>query len=243
MIHQDLGPLEILNGALSIGVVIIAVICGVIIISKYFEFKRREFLLIGITAIILVEPWWPSALSTVLLLIFNIEITEHFYFFLGNAFIPVGLIGWSFALTDLIFEKQKKILQISGILYGVAFEMHFLYAFFFNISSIGQLRGPNDVEYHYVMTGFLFSVVIFVFTTGLLFAKESLKADNPEIQLRGKLLVYGFSAFAIGATLDALIPLSAINLLITRFILISCAIGLYGGFIMPQWIRKLFLRE
>ncbi|MHA1489264.1 MAG: hypothetical protein ACTSRI_06380 [Promethearchaeota archaeon] len=85
--------------------------------------------------------------------------------------------------------------------------------------------------------------MLIILITGLLFGRETFKSDDPEIKLKGKMLILAFPSFAIGAILDATIPFTAITLIIVRLILISSSIEFYGGFILPKWMKKLLLKQ
>lgn len=237
-----LDPLDIFSGTFSILAVIIATLVGIIIISKYFHYQRKEFLLVGLTSLILVEPWWPSAISICCYFLIGQGIPITLYFFLGNAFIPIGIMSWLLALVNLIFEKRKQLLLALGFIYSIAFEVHFLYSLLTNPLSIGSMRGAVDVEYTNIMKGFLFSVVIYILVTGTVFAMHSIKSTNPEVKLKGQILLIGFISFSVGAFIDALLLLTPLTLIVARGILISCAVELYGGFIMPAWMRKVFIK-
>ena len=52
---MTLEPMEILSGSLSLAAIVLSFFIGLKIASKYFEHKRREFLLVGITGIILTR--------------------------------------------------------------------------------------------------------------------------------------------------------------------------------------------
>ena len=58
-----LSGLEYLQGGLTLAFVLISLILGIIIISKYFNYKNRQLLLVGLTWIFLVSPYWPDAIS------------------------------------------------------------------------------------------------------------------------------------------------------------------------------------
>lgn len=238
-----LDSVQILSGAMSLLVVIIAIYVGFRILAKYFEYKKREFLFVGVTSFILVEPWWPSATSFLVITITGKAISSQLYFFLGNAFIPVGLILWIAAFTDLLYKEKQKLFLAIIILFSAAFELIFFYFLFTNVEMIGELISPVETEYKYFVLGFLLAIVLIIWITGIKFARASMKTDNPELKLKGKMLIYAFTAFSVGALLDSAFPLTFITLLITRLILLSCSIGFLGGFILPNWMRKLFLRE
>ena len=85
----------------------------------------------------------------------------------------------------------------------------------------------------------MFIVVFFI--TGVKFALETMKIDDPETKLKGKLLLIAFPSFCIGGFLDASISTTALTLIIFRLILMSSTIEFYGAFVLPNWIKKRLL--
>jgi len=66
--------------------------------------------------------------------------------------------------------------------------------------------------------------------------------------LKGKFIILAMLFFAIGTGLDGLKPILfpdyiGLVLVINRLILISSAITFYIGFTLPNWVKKLFLKE
>jgi hypothetical protein len=47
----------------------------------------------------------------------------------------------------------------------------------------------------------------------------------------------------VGSILDILSASSIVLLTLARIILILASIELYGGFILPNWMQKIFLKE
>jgi len=241
-----LSELTILSGVFSIIVVVIYTYVGLRIAAKYLELKQKVFLFVGITWIGLASPWWPSSVSFLLALIEGgngLQDTPEIYFMIGNVMIPLFLLLWMLALTDLIYQDKRKIIIILILIYGVAFEAVFFWLLFTDINAVGVLQGPVDVEYQTFVEIFLISVLVILIITGVLFGRESLRSDNPEIKLKGKLIIASIILFDIGAAMDSGLPLTEITLIIARILLILSAIGFYGGFILPDWMKKLFLKQ
>jgi len=98
------------------------------------------------------------------------------------------------------------------------------------------------MNYKLIINLFLFSLLILFIITGTMLARESLKSDDPEVKLKGKLLFLAFYSFIIGSILDIFSSTSILLLTIARIVLISSAFTFYGGFILPNWMKKIFLR-
>ena len=240
---MELTPLELINGIFSIIFVSISIILGLTIASKYFKYKQKTLLLVGFTWIGLTSIWYSSSLSVLLILTTGAGIEDNLYMFLGNAILPITSFIWMVAFTDLLYkEKQKLILLIFGI-YSAAFEIYYLYFLFTNPTMLGEVLSPVDATYGLIVTAYQISMIILVLITGTLFGRSSLKSDNPEIKLKGKLLLFAIYFFIIGAVLEIFSHISIIILIVGRLILISSAFEFYGGFILPNWMKKLLLKE
>lgn len=139
-------------------------------------------------------------------------------------------------------EKQLLILLIIGI-YIIIFYAIFLYYVLTDPLLIAEKISPVDTAARSpVMAIFLIIFVVIFLITGVKFALETIKIDDPETKLKGKLLLIAFPSFCISGFLDASIPTTALTLIIFRLILISSSIEFYGGFILPNWMKKAFLK-
>ena len=88
--------------------------------------------------------------------------------------------------------------------------------------------------------------------TGVIFAQKSVKLEDREVRLKGKLLRAAFITFAVAAILDSLLgtifenpadPLLAIMVVVVRILLILSALEFYGGFLLPRWMKEIFMKK
>ncbi len=240
---MPLEALDFYNGLTALIVVIISVIVGVKLISKYFKFKNREYILVGLTWIFFVEPWWPPTVAFLLILLINETIPLEIYYTIGVIFIPFTLLCWLTAFTDLVYKEKQKIILLIFTVEGIIFEILFFYFLYTNPSVIVERVGLIDGEYKSFALIYLFSVLGVFIITCIIFAKESLKIDDPTVKLKAKFLILAIISFTIGTALDGLTPLNIITLFIYRTLVISSAMEFYCGFFLPERVKKLFLRE
>jgi hypothetical protein len=240
---MSLNPLDTVNGVFSLIFVAISLLIGFIILSRYFKYKERIYFLVGATWIFISEPWWPSSLSFIVALSNGIGINEMAYFLIGNLFVPLAIILWLLAFTEFLYIEKRKLILLTFAVIGVIFEILFFIFLFVNLDLIGTLTPPVDVRYNSFIMIFLIIFLCIVVITGFLFANLSLKSEDPEVKLKGKLLIIAYISFAVGALLDSSIPLDEVTIIITRLILITSAIFWYGGFILPKFMKKLLLRK
>ena len=241
---MNLEPLVFLNGILSTITVAIGAIVGIIIASRYFKYKRKEFMYIGLAVIGIYQPWWPTAVDFFSILFFNRSLTPTEYFIISTVCIPFFIVIWMVAITYMFDLTNKKVLPITFLIISVVGS---LYVFIFALidpKQIGTLTGYFNVEYEIITMGYLLFILLSIVVSGILFSVQSLNSDNPEIRLKGKLLITGFICYLVGGFMDAgTIHLTELTLIITRSILITSAILFYLGFLLPNYVKKLFLRE
>jgi hypothetical protein len=78
---------------------------------------------------------------------------------------------------------------------------------------------------------------------GFIFSYKALRSDKPDIKLKGKFLVIAFILFTFGSILETFVPLTQITVVIYRCILILSSMSFYIGYILPDWIKKIFLKK
>ena len=230
------------NKILSL-IIIISVIVGLKIASKYVEHKQKTFILVGITWIGVVTPWYPSSVSFLLILITGEALNPLIYFILGISLTPLFMFVWLTAFTEFLYKDKQKIILILYSITCVIFEIFFFYFLFVDPSQIGELIGPVNVEYKTFVLFYVLFLVIILEITGILFARESLKSDKPEIRLKGKLLILAFLTYAVAGLVDGLLPIHIVTVVIMRLLAISSALEFYGGFCLPKWMENIFLKK
>ena len=240
---MTLSILDTLNGIFSLIFVAISLFVGFIILSRYFKYKERVYFLVGATWVLIASPWWPSSLSFLVALSNGTGIASEAYFLIGNIFVPLAVALWLLAFTEFLYSERRKLILSVFTIIGLTFEILFFVFLFVNSDLIGELNGAVDVNYKSFIMIFLISHLLIVVVTGFLFANLSLKSKDPEVKLKGKLLVIAYITFSVGALVDSSIPLNEVLIIITRLILIISAFCWYGGFLLPKWLKKCFLKK
>jgi hypothetical protein len=155
-------------------------------------------------------------------------------------------------------EKHKTALGLI-IIFSIIFEVTFFFLFFADINLIGEINPsiPFSADYGIFLTVIMLVSTIILLTTGLHFAQTSKKSETKEIRLKGKLLQAAFIMFSIASVLektarsimigivfqDPTEPLLLVMLAVVRVVLILSAFAFYGGFLLPRWMKELFLKE
>jgi hypothetical protein len=245
---------DYLQGSFSLIFVIISLIIGITILSKYSEFKNRLYILVGISWIGVANPWMPDSISFLMNLFVQRSLDIGWYFIIGNCFIPIALLTWLTAFTDMLYrDAQKKVITIT-IFLSIIFEIAFFALFFIDMDLIGVINPsrPFTVEFDIFITIYLLLVILVMLVTGVIFAQKSVKQEDREVSLKGKLLRAAFITFTLAAILDSLLgsifpdptdPLLAILVVAVRVLLIFSALEFYGGFLLPKWMKEIFMKK
>jgi len=236
-------PFDYISGSLSLGITIISLLVLCLVIYKYYTVREKNFIYFAIAMFILVEPWWPGAISFIITFFNNgMGLPDQTYRFIGNVFIPIGLFAWTMLCTDLIFTQKRKFLISFIVITGILFEVAFFIFFFNDPSTIGVMKGEVDIEYKWFTLAYLLGVVTYILFTGLAFGIETIRTGQPEFKLKGRLMIIGFTLFVVSAALDAMISINPEMLLITRSSVMFSIIILYFGFLMPKWLLDRLLK-
>ncbi|MBD3353370.1 MAG: hypothetical protein GF364_17950, partial [Candidatus Lokiarchaeota archaeon] len=231
------GTIEIVNGIFSLIFVVISLYVGLRIIAKYLRIKSSTLLFMGLTWIGLTSPWWGSSVSFILGTISGQGLSLQLYLFITLTPLPIFFSFYLKAITALLWkDKQSSILAIY-MLIGLLFDVFYILFIILAPEIIGRLELMTDIRFKSFTILYLILIIFSFLIFGVLFGKASLKAENPEIRLQGKMLIIAFISFSIGSILDSSLTLNFVTLPITRLILISSALEFYSGFILPDWLK------
>ena len=235
-------PFDYVNGVIGILALIISFYVALRIALTSFKYRDKNFILVGITGFIMSEPWWYSISAFITEAAFGFRIPGELGNLYGIPFQPIGIFTWLFAFTELVYKKQQKIILVLFSVYSIIFEIVFFIVFMNDPSLNGTFYGIHS---GIIPTGFMFSFLIIILVSGILFARESIKADDPEIKMKGRLIQFAIISYCIAAVLDAgviMFRFTPFLLISNRIVLILSAVAFYGGFLLPDWMKKILLK-
>lgn len=242
---EDLTPDDILYGSLSLILVVISIIVGLRILSKYFRYKQKTLIPVGLSWIFITSAWWVSAFSFVLLAIFDFRFNAFWYLFFENAFSPLALIFWIYSFTTLLYPKWKKIIFGTYLIICISFEIALIVMLNINTELIGT--GIEEGIFSSQLTAFAIAFQLFglltLTITGLIFSLHSLKSPDAKISWKGRFLLAAFLSFTIGSLVEALFLLDPLSLILVRILLIFSNLAFYFGFFLPDKIANVLLKE
>ncbi|TXT63298.1 MAG: conserved membrane protein of unknown function [Promethearchaeota archaeon] len=240
---MELELLEFLQGFFSLIFVIISIIIGMIILFKYIKFSKWELLVVGVAWSLMASGYYPDGINFILILFFDRTLSPPVYLLLATSFMVPALYLWTIFISDVFNLKHRKVILIILLIVSSIVESILFTLFIIDTNLVGTLINPFTADFSIFTQILIFSGLIGFVVLGFFFTKESLRTDDPEIKLKGKFLFVAFLSFMIGIILDVLLPLTPLTVVITRVILVSSSIEFYIGYILPDFIKKLLLKD
>jgi len=243
VIKLVLAPNDIINGTLALIFVGISVIVGLNFFFKYKKYKQNTLVYVGLTWIVMSEPWMGHSISFLFALFTGNGLSIQAIYFISATFIPIGLTAWLAAFKKFLAIDKKNIIIIIAIIGQVIFEVVFLYLLFTNPSMIALERSATDsINQPFILAYFLVVLLIFLIT-GMIFARKAIKSDKLDIKLKGKILFMAIIFYVVGGVWDGVFVSEGSLLIVSRIVLALSAVLFYYGFILPNWIKKIFIKE
>ena len=198
-----------LTETFSLIYILIAFIVSVHFIKNYYKTKKREIFLAGIALLGLPSPWIPAAITFLVFLLTNGTLNTELYLnstillvLFATAFSSLAVLAWAMIIPYFLNIKfSRKLISSIVLILVIVFDILLFYFFFNDLDMIGIFNGPFDYQWGLFLTIYYILIISYVLITGILFAREALSSDNPEIKLKGKLLLLAVISFAVGAFL------------------------------------------
>ncbi|MFX1363678.1 MAG: hypothetical protein ACFFCE_09280 [Promethearchaeota archaeon] len=231
---DQLSDIDRVNGIFALIFITISIIIGFRILLKYITLKRKELFTIGLAWIFLSSAWWGGAASFLWMIFTDERLSLIPFLIMSNMFIPIALICWIYSVVHIFYTESEKIITFLVIIVCAIYDLLILVFLFIDTDLVGHIEGDINAVPTLFPLIFQIGAILTALITGSLFSIKSIKIDDPEVKLKGKILLIGFISFSFAAFMDAIIADITVFLIITRIILISSSIEYYIGFFLPK---------
>lgn len=238
-----------INGLFSVIAFILVLILSGIVLSKAIKYKEKNLYYFFICVIFALSPWYPGIFGYIYWVFTNQLISYELYVVMQLFFVPIGLMAWLNIYTNvLLTEKKAMFLIIYGIISLIFISLFIYYLFLAPNAPVEELLVTVDLKnFDSIFVGFalLFSIIssFTVLGTGIHFSLSAIQKANDELlKWKGRFLLIGFICFTIDATFDAII-INQIIIIPLRILLLIAYFFWYAGFIMPDFLKKIILKD
>jgi len=217
---------------------------GIKIIKKYRTLKKKEFLFLGASWILMSSPWWWTIINFFTVIIFDYHLNDWIELLLANAIIPFAVIFWIYAYSFSMDLKYKKEFTILISMICLSYESTVLLLLYLNPDLLGYKIDSEIMVRTPLSFIFAISTALIIFITGVLFSINSIRSVDRETHLRGYFLLAAFSLITFCAGFDSFGWENIIIIIIIRSLLTLSSILFYFGFFFPITLSKnLILKE
>ncbi|MBN1214700.1 MAG: hypothetical protein JXA99_04585 [Candidatus Lokiarchaeota archaeon] len=233
---------DLLNGTLCLIFTVISITIGLVVALKYFKIKQKSLLYFGLAFIGIASLWMAKSISVIYTLLTQENFDSILFMLIGNIFLPIAFFFWILVFAELVYKKYKRILSLCFGIYSFIIEFSIIFFIITDLNQIGLFIPPIEVKNSLLFSIYYFSLIFLILITSIVFGKISFKSENPQIRLKGRLIMTGASLFFLGGIFEILSSIHIAIMIIGRLILIMSAISYYTGNLLPQWAKKIFLK-
>ncbi|TXT58006.1 MAG: conserved membrane protein of unknown function [Promethearchaeota archaeon] len=223
--------------------VIVTLIISGKMIYRGIKLELKTISYVGIEYFGVASCWFGVTFNFIIILFFNIIPPWELHFIAHGGIVSIAQIFWVFAMTELLPIKttQGKIIKILAIVFGLSVEILYIIIIFTNISWLGTPVAPIQIVYGWFSYIYLMGELIVFLSFGFWFVKESLRADDTKIRLKGKFLAFSFVIFTLASILEVFFQ--EIWIFVFARITVTCsAFFFYIGFLLPKKIENIFIK-
>ncbi|MFX1257397.1 MAG: hypothetical protein ACFFAN_06045 [Promethearchaeota archaeon] len=224
-------------------IIIISVIAVKMIIIS-FRVNNKAMLYAGLSHIGLAMAWSGCAFCFISIVFFNVIAPIELYFLFHGIYIPIALFFWT--ITCLILLKIKLTIRkwleiVLGIIFGIVLVIY-IAIIFIDATLLGTYSNEIQVNYSPFYEIFLLYCTIHAISIGFWLAIQASKSVDQRVRLKSKFIFSSYSIYAVAAFLEITILYMDV-IILARILMVFMSILFYGGFILPKWMEKLFLRN
>ena len=211
----------------------------------YFKSKNTVFIYAGISVFGTALPWSGPTVYFLSLLFFDDVPPMEVYFLLMGGFLPIASITWMITILELFDVKPPKVkyLKVFFIIFWLIIEVIYLTLVFTDTTLLGNLE-DNKLVINLAPFGQIFLLIglaqmlITTYMLGIYYWRS----DRKKIQVQGKIITFALCLFLIAVLLEIFMPTILMNI-VARILVMIYAFMYYGGFMMPEWLERLLIKE
>ena len=228
-------------------IIYLITLCGIGIKMglTYFNVKNKVFIYAGISVFGTALPWSGAAVYFLSLVFFDDVPPMEIYFLCLGGFLPIASITWMITILNLfeVNPTKEKLLKVISITFWLTIEVIYLTLVFTDTTLLGTLEDNKIVVNFAPFTQvFLLIALAQMLITTYMLGIYYWKSDRKKIQLQGKIITFAMCIFLTASLLEIFIPTIAMNV-VARILVMIYAYVYYGGFIMPEWLKRLILKQ
>ena len=184
-------------------------------------------------------------IASFFMIIFIKNPIDPIYYVISTSLMIGFLLFWLITFAELVFKDKKRLFMIISIIILSIFESIYYYLFIVYGQSalIVSVDRGLWVKSTLFVTFYLVLIFLIFLLTAIIFVTITLRSDNKEIRLKGRILLIGLICLVVGNFFESVVPLRGFFFILTRTFQILGVSLFYIGFSLPNWVKKIFKIE
>ncbi|MFX1257137.1 MAG: hypothetical protein ACFFAN_04730 [Promethearchaeota archaeon] len=241
---EDLTQLQIVDGIIGLIYPAVGITVGIIIASKYAKYKSKELLFVGLSLITSVISYLAIGITFIGIVFFDYVLDDTIFFILLIGFNCLGLIFWICAISLLIFTKKiKQIVSVYVIICAGMWIYTLLGRYVYTSWEVYKRVGPMDAEFSPVISLFSLFLLLSLLITGIMFCRECFKSDQLRVVWRGRFILIGLILYLIVVLFIVFNVTNLTLVIISRVILVIRIAFSYLGWLLPERVAKMLIKQ
>ena len=158
--------------------------------------------------------------------------------------LPIAFTFWIVAISKLFLLKTqfRNLVIVLSVIMNLIFGLFYVFFLFTDMSLIGYYSSLFEVSYGLFGIIYFTTYSIIFLITGFIFSFKCFISEISVVRLKGKFIFIAFLLSSIGGIFTVITQNVFIDLL-GRILVLLSSIFFYIGFVLPEWIKKKFLKE
>ncbi|MFX1273726.1 MAG: hypothetical protein ACFFBP_14220 [Promethearchaeota archaeon] len=241
----ELFPEDYVNGIMSTISLIIPMIITILIFVRYFRFKNKQIIYIGISTFGINWSYSGTVAAFFWLFFTKTSLPEPIYFILPICVYPITLGCWIYLVLDLAKVKKAKLLGLMTFIIVLILDITYIYLAFTQTSLLGEIVEGRNIDVKFYGYAALYSLISLgiVWLGLIIFLRDVFKSVSKELKVRGTLLLVALIIFSLAVSFDSWVDLNIPQLIGVRTFVIISAIISYLGWFLPEPIKRRLMKE
>jgi hypothetical protein len=238
-----------ISGLLSFIHNVITIFLSILVLSKAIKTKKRMLYVFSLFLLLSAAGYYQIGLNYIYWVFTTNIFPYQAKVLIGTLGIGIATVSWLYIYFNLLENKYKNYFIIGYSVFTIFFYGYLIFFLFLApgapiVELIGTDIFPYEVNYTaFILIAFFVSLIITTITTYHLAIHIMRKKETNELVWKGRFLALGMTLITISAMVDIQVA-DIIPVIITiRIIGIFAIFFMYLGFVLPNWIRKLFKLE
>ena len=235
----ELTKYEMTTGIILFIVMILQFGLSVVLLAKYSSTKDKRVLYFSLFMAFGTLAFLSISINFINILVTGNSIGAFPYLLIAFGIAPISVLFWMILMTELMYQNKRKIILGLFLIYWIVVRIMFFYLLFTDIDSLATNIWIGGLQQGIFLRVVQVIRLLIILIFGILFFLQSHKSENKEVRLKGTLFLLGILVLVGGMLLYSITT----NPIFILIFMIPALLFFYGSLTMPEFIKRIFIKE